>query len=182
MLKLLYKLYNSIYRRGQMIDLNNALSKCKKHGDKLILDCTTYLNHPECIEFGSNIMMRCGCEIYGAGGVVIGDGTIMAHGVQIISANHNYDSDNLEYLPFDEKWMFKQVIIGKYVWIGANAMVLPGVNIGDGAVIAAGSVVVKDVPPFAVVGGNPAKVLKYRNEDTFRRLERESKSLVKYKR
>lgn len=57
--------------------------------------------------------------------------------------------------------------IGKDVWIGSNATVLPGVTIGDGAVIAAGAIVTKDVPPFAVVGGSPAKVIKMiEQEDT----------------
>ena len=55
--------------------------------------------------------------------------------------------------------------IGNDVWIGANVTTLQGVSIGDGAVVAAGAVVVKDVPPYAIVGGNPAKVLKYRFDE-----------------
>ncbi len=58
------------------------------------------------------------------------------------------------------------ITIGNDVWIGKNAMILRGVNIGDGAVIAAGAVVVKDVPPYAVVGGNPARIIRYRFEDS----------------
>ncbi len=54
------------------------------------------------------------------------------------------------------------MIIGSDVWIGIETLLMPGIKIGDGAVIGAGSVVTKDVPPYAVVGGNPAKVLKYR--------------------
>ena len=54
-----------------------------------------------------------------------------------------------------------QIIIQDNVWIGFNSIVLKGVTIGEGAVVAAGSVVTKDVPPFAVVGGNPAKIIKY---------------------
>lgn len=54
------------------------------------------------------------------------------------------------------------MIIGSDVWIGIETLLMPGIKIGDGAVIGAGSVVVKDVPPYAVVGGNPARVLKYR--------------------
>lgn len=56
-------------------------------------------------------------------------------------------------------------IIGNDVWIGANAIILQGVTIGDGAIIAAGAVVTKDVPPYAIVGGVPAKVIKYRFSD-----------------
>lgn len=57
---------------------------------------------------------------------------------------------------------FKHVTIGNDVWIGARAMILDGVSIGDGAVIAAGAVVTKDVPPYAIIGGVPARVIKYR--------------------
>lgn len=66
-----------------------------------------------------------------------------------------------------------QVLIGNDVWIGDNVTILGGVRIGDGAVIAAGAVVVKDVPPYAIVGGNPAKIIKYRfPEETIERLRR----------
>lgn len=64
-------------------------------------------------------------------------------------------------------------VIGNDVWIGSEAMIMPGVDIGTGAVVAARSVVVKDVPPYAVVGGNPAKVLKYRfNENEIKKLNK----------
>lgn len=66
---------------------------------------------------------------------------------------------------------FKETVIGNDVWIGARAMILGGVHVGDGAVIAAGAVVTKDVPPYAIVGGVPAKIIKYRfNDDVIRRL------------
>lgn len=58
-----------------------------------------------------------------------------------------------------------KTIIGNDVWLGANSLVLKGVKIGDGAVIGAGAVVTKDVPPYAIVGGNPAKVIKMRFDD-----------------
>lgn len=57
--------------------------------------------------------------------------------------------------------------IGKNVWIGANCTILPGVNIGEGAVVAASSVVSKSVPDFAVVAGNPAKIVKYRDIERY---------------
>ena len=59
----------------------------------------------------------------------------------------------------------KKVTIGNDVWLGANALIMPGVNIGDGAIIAAGAIVTRDVEPYAVVGGNPARVIKYRNKE-----------------
>lgn len=71
---------------------------------------------------------------------------------------------------FDE---YKPVEIGNDVWIGSRAMVMGGLRIGDGAVIAAGAIVTKDVPPYAVVGGVPAKIIKYRfDEQTIKKLEK----------
>ena len=60
-------------------------------------------------------------------------------------------------------------------WLGADVAIMPGVTIGEGAVIAACSCVTKDVPPLAVVGGNPAKVIKFRNEESYNRLKAEGK-------
>ena len=134
------------------------------------IDVSTYFNHPENIWIGDYVMIRCGCEFYGQGGISIGDGTIISHSVEILSANHNYNSLDLEYLPFDDRWNEKKVEIGKYVWIGSRVLILPGVTIGDGAVIGAGSVVTKDIPRCAVVGGNPAKILKFRDESVFLKL------------
>lgn len=69
---------------------------------------------------------------------------------------------NLSFAKRDDIEEENRVVIGHDVWIGARAMILDGCNIGNGAVIAAGAVVVKDIPPYAIAGGVPAKVLKYR--------------------
>lgn len=81
--------------------------------------------------------------------------------VVIFTRNHNYMSRNLLILE-QGTCEEKPVYIGNDVWIGRRAMIMPGVHIGDGAVIAAGGVITKDVPPYSVVGGVPAKVIKYR--------------------
>lgn len=65
----------------------------------------------------------------------------------------------------DTVYPYKKVIVGNDVWIGERAMIMGGVNIGDGAVIGAGAIVTKDVPPYAIVAGIPAKVIKYRFSD-----------------
>lgn len=69
----------------------------------------------------------------------------------------------------------KPVIIKDFVWCGANVTITPGVTIGEGAIIGAGSVVTKDVPDYAIVGGNPAKIIKYRNIELFKKLRDEKK-------
>lgn len=79
----------------------------------------------------------------------------------IYAFNHNYMSD--KYIPYDSTNIPKPVKIDDFVWCGANVTILPGVKIGKSTIIGAGSVVTKDVPDLAIVGGNPAKVLKYRD-------------------
>jgi acetyltransferase-like isoleucine patch superfamily enzyme len=89
-----------------------------------------------------------------------------------LTGNHDYENVStfpfhcLGYNPplnFKCKSLSKgSVIIGNDVWIGKKTMIMSGVNIGDGAVIAAGTVVTKDVPPYSIVGGNPSKLIKFR--------------------
>lgn len=68
---------------------------------------------------------------------------------------------------------FEKIVIGNDVWVGINAIIMSGITIGDGAVIAAGAIVTKDVPPYAVVGGTPARIIKYRfSEETILKLLR----------
>ena len=94
----------------------------------------------------------------------IEDGTIIGPRLKVHTSNHNYEGN---MIPYSSDYIVKDVHIGKNVWIGADVTILPGINIGDGAVIAACTCVVKDVPPFAVVGGNPSKILKYRNIENY---------------
>ena len=75
--------------------------------------------------------------------------------------NHGFDDINIPSIQQD--YYDADIIIGDDVWIGAGTIILAGVHIGNGCVIAAGAVVNKDVPDYAIVGGVPAKVLKYRN-------------------
>lgn len=103
---------------------------------------------------GENVFINSGCKFQDQGGLVIGDDVLIGHNVVIATLNHNPDPDkrgNLMPLP---------VKIEDKVWIGSNATVLPGVTIGEGAIVAAGAVVTKDVSPRSVVGGVPAKFIK----------------------
>lgn len=87
--------------------------------------------------------------------------------------SHNYDND--DRIPYGYGHTEKQVTIGNNVWIASDVIISGNVNIGDGAIVAIGSVVVKDVPVCAIVGGNPAKVIKYRDINHYDRLVKENK-------
>jgi acetyltransferase-like isoleucine patch superfamily enzyme len=105
------------------------------------------------------------CLIYP--GVSIGRYTMLAQNVQIIGSDHNYNIPGMP-VTFSGRQTIEKTIIGRDVWIGANAIIFTGVNIGDGAIVAAGSVVTKDIPPFTIFGGVPASFIKKRftsNED-----------------
>lgn len=94
------------------------------------------------------------------GGVRIGPRTLIGYRAQILSANHRVPQRRGRI--FDAGHDYAQVDIGSDVWIGANAIVLPGVTIGDGAIVAAGSVVTRSVAPFTVVAGVPAQPIRER--------------------
>ncbi len=113
------------------------------------------------IAIGDNSGIGVACELLGP--VILGDNVIMGPEVVIYTRNHQYkDSSNL--IREQGYAEVKPVKIGNDVWIGRRTIILPGVTVGDGAVLGAGSIISKDVAAYTVVGGNPAKVLKYRTE------------------
>lgn len=87
--------------------------------------------------------------------------------------SHDYDTG--ETIPYGQKFTSKTVSIGDFVWMGTDASIIGNVTIGNGAIIAYGAVVVKDVPPMAIVGGNPAKIIKYRDSKHFDKCLHEKK-------
>lgn len=101
---------------------------------------------------GDGVAVGDRTEIHAGNSVKIGDGTLIAWDCCIMDRDyHKFES---------ETEVTRPVVIGKHVWIGCNVLIMKGVTVGDGAVIAAGSVVTKDVPAAALVGGNPARIIK----------------------
>lgn len=98
--------------------------------------------------------------IQDVGEIVIKNNVIIGPELMIFTSNHGFKRGKLIRV---QESTISNVEINDDVWIGARVIILPGVTIGEGTVIAAGSVVTKDTPPYSVVGGNPAKVKKYRN-------------------
>jgi acetyltransferase-like isoleucine patch superfamily enzyme len=129
---------------------------------------------PEEIYIGDYCYVGPEAYWYGVGGVSIGPGTLIGPQSTIWTANHNYESQTL--VPYDEEIIKKKVTIGSVCWLGFGVKICPGINIGDGVVIAMGSVVTKDIPSYSIVGGNPAKIIGQRkNLDEFKQLLKEKK-------
>lgn len=155
--------------------------KFKSIGKNVHIMSSSKFRASENIEIGNDVYIGPDNNFLGYGGIKIGNGTILAHNIEIMTRNHNYDSPNLQTIPYDTTYILKPVEINENVWIGSNVLIVPGVTIGEGAVVAMGAVVTKDVPPFAVVGGNPAKVLKYRDKEKYEELKSNNKIYLKEK-
>ena len=111
------------------------------------------------IHLGKHVFINMGCKFQDQGGIFIGDGALIGHNVVLATLNHAMS-------PKDRATMVPASIhIGRNVWIGANATVLPGVTIGDGSIVAAGAVVTKDVPENTIVGGVPARIIQQLSEE-----------------
>ena len=107
------------------------------------------------IHIGENVFINACCQFQDQGGIRIGDGCLIGHNVVFATLNHDLNPERRQIcIP-------KSIELGKNVWIGSNATILSGVRIGDNAVVAAGAVVHKDVEANSIVGGVPAKFIKW---------------------
>jgi acetyltransferase-like isoleucine patch superfamily enzyme len=148
--------------------LINELSKrvipFRSHDAKRIGEGSFYIDqivwlNGDNIEIGEKVGFNFGCYVNGFGGLTIGDRTIIGAYTMIHTANHEMETDR----PIPEQgWNLGPVVIGAGCWIGMGVCILPGVTLGDGCVVGAGSVVTRDVEPYSIAVGNPAKVIKSR--------------------
>lgn len=110
------------------------------------------------IHVGKNVFINCCCHFQDQGGIYIGDNVLFGSHAVLATINHGQNpAERGDNFP-------KPIHIGNKVWIGAHATILPGVTIGDNAIVAAGAVVTHNIPSNAVVGGVPAKIIKYIEE------------------
>ncbi len=143
---------NFIHQGGYDLTVTGDLSKFQIHP-------TSHLK--------SSTFIEC------SGGVKIGQYFHVGRGLTIYSTKHDYK--NASKIPYDEVVIDAPVNIEDFVWVGANVTILPGVSIGEGAIVAAAAVVTRNVPPLAIVAGNPAAIIGLRDERSFSRLKAENK-------
>jgi acetyltransferase-like isoleucine patch superfamily enzyme len=113
--------------------------------------------HPENVKIGANLAINHEVFIIGLAGITIGDDVVLSARAMLIDASLTPDGfDRTE----TRSYANRPIVIEDGAWIGAGAIILPGVTVGRRSIVAAGSVVTKDVPPLTIVGGNPARVIK----------------------
>ena len=164
-------LYNSIAKKMPLSDsrMNFGSKRLRAFCGKLILEhCGSNVNIEKGAQFSVAVSLGdnsgIGVNALISSYVTIGNDVMMVPECMIFTSNHGMD--RLDIPMWKQKHADpKPVVIGNDVWIGARVTILPGVHIGDGSVIGAGSVVTKDVEAYSIVAGNPAKLIRKRNED-----------------
>ena len=152
-LRLTAKLNNSYHSPDELREIFSELIG-KKVDESFNLFPPFYTNCGKNISIGKNVFFNSGCRFQDHGGITIGDNVLVGHNVVMATLNH-------DMAPERRADMHPAPIhIEDNVWIGSNATILPGVTVGEGAIIAAGAVVSKDVPANTIVAGVPARVIK----------------------
>jgi acetyltransferase-like isoleucine patch superfamily enzyme len=147
-----YRLLNEI--KSTFLRLMGA-----KIGKRVVYYPGVWIEPGKNLILGDDVDLAKDVLIITGGGVSIGDRVLIGYRTQILSTNHKIRKREKIFYSGHEK---KQIIIENDVWIGANCIITAGVRIGEGAIIAAGSVVTKDIEPFSIVGGVPTKLIKKR--------------------
>lgn len=159
--KQLTKKYNELEvvdKKGRQEILDELLNPACR-GKKLAMQAPFRVDYGYNLTFGNNLHTNFDCVFLDCAPITVGDNCFMGPGVHIYAATHpldaKYRQDNDDYCQIGVP-----IKIGNNVWLGGRAVICPGVTIGDNVVVAAGAVVVKDVPANVLVGGNPAKIIR----------------------
>lgn len=168
MISRIYKLYRVFLTKYYTLIIKR---KAKAYGKGLKVNYKSNISKNTFL--GSNVNFNGMSMAAGSAKITIGNNFHSGHNCQIIARYHNYDHGIA--IPYDHTFIEKDVTIEDNVWLGANVIILGGVTIGEGAIIQAGSVVVKSIPKYGIAGGNPAKVFKYRNIEHYTELKNKQK-------
>ncbi len=129
-----------------------------KLGSNVTIEPGVYVGAGQDIVLGDDVQINEGCRLRN---VRMGNHIMVAPEVAILNLGHNTDRTDIPMISQGTR-VYPPTVIDDDVWIGMRALIMPGIHIGQGAIVAAGSVVVKNVEPYAVVGGNPARLIKRR--------------------
>jgi acetyltransferase-like isoleucine patch superfamily enzyme len=152
--------YYSYVREGRC-----APTRFCSYGRDVRIGRGTIIESPEKMKIGDHTWIGANCAIDATGGLRLGNYCAVAARTTILTTDHHYKG--AESLPWDEARIVKPVVLEDYVWVGLNVSILPGVTIGEGAIIGLGAVVAKDIPSCAITVGNPARVVGYRDREEY---------------
>jgi maltose O-acetyltransferase len=172
-------IFKSLINYRNKIILNRITSSFGSIGVGIKIWKDIKVSFPRNLKIGDYVYIGPNAFIQALGGVIIEQGTIIGPDLRLYSANHKFKQATS--IPYDENYEKKEVFIGENVWIGGGVIIVPGVRIEEGAVVGAGSVVTKAVPKMAIVGGNPAKIIGYRNEEEYQKLKADEMIYLKLK-
>ncbi|MFH1038194.1 MAG: DapH/DapD/GlmU-related protein [PVC group bacterium] len=147
---------------GSFFDIGAGAETITVGADSHISRLVTIRTQKGCVAIGDRVNIGSGSFIYGCGDIRIGDNTLIANQVEIISGTHTFE-DTTRPMRFQDRSP-SRIVIGEDVWIGTHAVILGGVTIGKGAVIGAGAVVHRDIREYAVAVGVPARDVRSRLE------------------
>ena len=134
------------------------LSSFKAYGNNFRFNPKSKFIDPQEMVFGNDVFINTGAHF--SGQISVGNDVMFGPNVSIFAHDHYFAVLGKKLVDIESIWRHKQVKIGNHCWIGANTTLLSGVSLGDGCVVAAGSVLKGEYPPFTLIAGNPGKVLK----------------------
>ena len=162
-MRFLYRILLAIDKRITKRKVLNLKKQFKYCGNNVHIADTCVILPAFDFEIGDNSSISCYTTIYAKFGVKIGKNCLISSNCGISSYNHIIDSDDRHRDEIHDHKYSKAVLIGDNVWIGMNACILPGIEIGNNSIIGSGSVVTKNVPPNEIWVGNPARFVKLVN-------------------
>ncbi len=148
------------YCKSRLINWK-CLRSLPNHGKHVFFEGNLTYFSPELITIGSNVYINHNVDLIARNGTItIGNYVLVGPFTYMTTANHDYAHPDVPM--YFQNYISGDIVIEDDVWIGTKAVILPGVTIGKGAIVGASAVVTKDVPPYAIVGGVPARIIKYR--------------------
>lgn len=132
-------------------------------GKRCTIQANLRIGTPEKLFIGDDCNFGEDVFITAGGGVRIGNYVGIGAGAKIWSVNHKYEDPDVPWL--EQGWEYKEVVVEDDAWIGANAFIMPGVTVGKGAIISAGTILSKSVPPYSIAAGNPGRVIGWRKKE-----------------
>lgn len=160
---------------GYAEDQTNKYSKDQfaKFGENSVIQKHVMISHPSRVVIGNGTTIQTESIINSIGGVHIGNYVGIGYRCTILTFQHGFRFGKA--IPFDDSVILQPVVIRDFAWLGWGSMILPGMEIGEGAIVGMGSLVTKNVPPRAIVLGNPAVVVGYRSEQHFEQCKSEGR-------